>query len=523
MPKFSGKPTRPNIHGAVQTTGPDVTYEGGQGYARDPHADLFLLAVSNFVSENSFYEGGKGRDDRFNQLVHEVTRIDPDWVRRFIPWLRNTAQMRTASLVAAAEYVKAGGPEGRKVISAALSRADEPAEMLAYWYQTHGKKVPMAVKRGVADAVNRLYNERSALKYDGQRNAWRFGDVIELVHPSPKDQWQGDLFHWLIDKRHNRDELESPEGLRKIERLPKLTKAWELEHTFTDERRALLRADPDILDRAGWDWERLSGWLPGGMDAEAWEFAIPQMGYMALLRNLRNFDQAGINQQKVDYVRLYLTDPENVAKSRQFPIRFFSAYNAVESERWKPALETAVNLSMQNVPVLKGRTLILVDCSGSMTMMGYHGSHSKVLPWQTAGLFGSALALRAESADLFVYSGVSEKVDLSKGMSVFTALNKIQQSRAFGGGTNTMQALSDRWRGHDRVVLLTDEQSHPYGHYDKATVNSIPLIYTFNLAGYRVATLPAGEKGRYTFGGLTDAGFRLLDTLEQPLDSGWPF
>jgi hypothetical protein len=41
----------------------------------------------------------------------------------------------------------------------------------------------------------------------------------------------------------------------------------------------VLRArGPRALADAGVSWERLSGWLLGGMDAEAWESVIPSMG-----------------------------------------------------------------------------------------------------------------------------------------------------------------------------------------------------------------------------------------------------
>ena len=73
----------------------------------------------------------------------------------FIPWLRNGANMRTASLVAAAESLKArldasklAGNEqpaagrGRSRPCRALQRADEPGELLAYWPSRHGRNSP---------------------------------------------------------------------------------------------------------------------------------------------------------------------------------------------------------------------------------------------------------------------------------------------------------------------------------------------------------------------------------------------
>ena len=66
---------------------------------------------------------------------------------------------------------------------------------------------------------------------------------------------------------------------------------------------------------------------------------IPSMGYMALLRNLRNFDQAGISRDTQMAVASTLADPEAVARSRQFPYRFWSAYKNVPSLTWASALE----------------------------------------------------------------------------------------------------------------------------------------------------------------------------------------
>ena len=136
-----------------------------------------------------------------------------------------------------------------------------------------------------------------------------------------------------------------------------------------DERRGLVRSQvehtwADYAKAAGVTWEWLSSWLPGGMDAEAWEAVIPQMGYMARLRNLRNFDEAKISDGVRDEVVSYLKDPMNVAASRQFPIRFYNAWNAVRGLEWALPLERALDFSVQNVPELDGNTLVMVDVSG---------------------------------------------------------------------------------------------------------------------------------------------------------------
>lgn len=193
-----------------------VTFEGGQGFLRSEKQELFLLAVTNMVGENTFYEASGVRDARFNTLIKNITKEDPTWIAEFVGYLRNTLNMRSASLVMAVEYVRAGGPNGRQVVSAACVRADEPAEMLAYFHGKYGRKLPAALKRGIADSAVRLYSERNTLKFDGQSKGFRFADVIELTHPKPGAGWQSELFKHVLDKRHHAETATIPEGLTAI-------------------------------------------------------------------------------------------------------------------------------------------------------------------------------------------------------------------------------------------------------------------------------------------------------------------
>lgn len=505
MSKFSSKPARANTRAAIATVATRArTYEGHIGYERDAKSELYLLAVSNMVAESTFYESAGDRDDRFKQLVWACATTDPEWTAAFIPYLRETMQMRSAATVAAAHYVASGAPGGRQLVAAALKRPDEPAELLAYYAQEYGRQFPQPLKRGVADAVRLLYTERAALKYDGQSRAWRMGDVIDIVHPKPVAEWQSNLFRWLLDTRHNRADMTLPEGCETIKARAALEAL-----SITARREAL---NAEALAQAGMTWESLSGWLNGPMDAEAWEAVIPSMGYMALLRNLRNFEQAGVGDTALAQVVATLSDPEQVARSRQFPLRFLSAYKNLASERFAWPLEQALDHSLANVPALKGRTLILVDVSGSMN--DRLSQRSQLTRKEAAALFGVALAKRCDSVDLIAYDTNAWNVQPTG--SALRVTDEVV--RLGGGGTYTMQTLSHVYAGHDRVVILTDEQAHG------GTLTQINCpIYTFNLGGYRVAHMAQGEKGSYAFGGLSDAAFRMLAMLDEGRTAGWPF
>jgi hypothetical protein len=549
MARYNTRVTRPAVHSPVTTTGEQTrTHQGGAGFLRDEKSELFLLAVSNFVGQDTFYEHGGQRDDRYTQLVRQLAVEDPAWMLDFLRWLRGDANMRTASLVGAAEFVwarldatrNATAPTdgtfdagfNRRAIDAVLQRADEPGEMLGYWTSRYGRKLPKPVKRGIADAVQRLYNERSLLKYDTDSKGYRFGDVLNLVHasPDPAKPWQGDLFKHALDRRHgNADQFEQiPEHLTVLRKRANLMR-MDIEH-----RRLFIEGNAERLAQAGMTWEALAGWLHGPMDKAAWEAIIPSMVLMALARNLRNFDEAGVSDEVAAQICARFADPEQVAKSRMFPFRWWAAYKHAPSLRWAHALEQALGHSLSNVPRLKGTTLILVDRSPSM-FPGYHFStpnSSDITLAEQAAVFGAALALRAEKPTLVEFGGGSKKLDVVKGGSV------LKHIEAFGriDGTDIPAAVKAHWFAHDRIVIVTDEQTRPgwlpsnmWGHggmRETPIENLVPKatsVYMWNMAGYKPGAMPSGTTGRHTFGGLTDHAFRMIPLLESAHDAAWPW
>ncbi|MGW1799335.1 TROVE domain-containing protein [Streptomyces sp. NPDC001984] len=525
MARFNTRAAKAQPVSRVTSTGRVLrTYEGGRGHERDARSELFLLAVSNFVSQQTFYESGADRDDRFAKLVRELAVADPSWTARLLGWLRGEGNMRTASIVGAAEYVKArldagatGGPSNRQVVASVLRRPDEPGELLAYWTAVYGRAVPKPVKRGIADAVRHLYSGTSLLKYDTASKGYRFGDILNLVHaaPDPDKPWQGELFQFALDRRHNPDTAVPPASNRV------LTAHRELMALPVEERRAVVTA-PDGAERlaaAGITWEALAGWLQGPMDKAAWEAVIPSMGSMALVRNLRNFDEAGVSDEVAGRVAAKISDPAEVARSRQFPFRYLAAYRHAPSLRWSYPLEQALGHSLANVPALPGRTLVLVDRSGSM-FYSRLSDRSELNRADAAAVFGAALALRAADADLVEFGTDSRKVRYRKGQSVLKILDRFGDL----GGTDTTGAVRAHYRKHDRVLIVTDEQ-YAYSRHGDPTeqVPSQVPVYTWNLAGYRPGHGPSGKGNRHTFAGMSDAAFRMVPLLESARDADWPW
>jgi hypothetical protein len=522
------------------------TFEGAPGFAKDAKTELFLRGAGAFAGQNKFYETGDTHDQRMIELARTlaVTEDGWNWLNGFLPWLRGEGNMRTSALIIAVESVKArldaklASPRGhthRALLDSVMQRADEPGEMLAYWTSTYGRSVPKPVKRAVADAAQRLYNEYALLKYDSDAKGYRFGDVLELTHPSPADSkpWQGDLFRYAIDRRHNRSDIAVPESLRTVQARKALMEVP------VDQRRAVVVDGQHGMQRlagAGMTWEALAGWLQGPMDADAWKAIIPNMGTMALVRNLRNFDEAKVDNAVARKVADKIADPDEVKRSRQLPFRYFSAYKNVSSLRWGQALEEALGHSLANVPSLDGRTLILVDRSPSM-FPGYFFSTkntSDISLADKAAVFGSALALRAENPTLVEFGGTSKEVAVPKGGSVL----KMVESFGRSDGTDIPSAVRSFYRRghHTRVVIITDEQTQPgwlssnMDHYggskpvqiDDLIDKSVP-VYMWNLAGYSNGAMQSGTGNRHLMGGLQDSSFRMIPMIEKASASRWPW
>lgn len=551
----------PKPAAAIQTVGPATNAKGAPAFARNAKSELFLLCVGRFFGKDTFYESGLKGTDRLVSLTHQVAVEDPAWLLGFVGWLRESGYIRTAALVVGLEGAKAisdltgsdvyrksatlrdstlvdyaGGGFARKLVSAGIARGDEPGEAAAYWASKYGRvrklangrdtapHFPMPVKRGISDGLTRVATERAVLKYDTASRGWGYGDLIQLCHPKAKGRKQEILFKYLLDRQYNKD-APVPAWLGTIV-ANKAVKGAE---------GGLAEQSAADLVRAGVRWENIAS--QGEMTAAKWEAAIPTMGYMALLKNLRNFDQVGISDEAAADVIAKLTEPGLVARSKQFPLRFLSAFVAAPSLRWSYPLARALDLSLARVPSLAGRTLVLIDTSGSMGEV-WNGDTDRestvVRPklWDAAALFGIALAIRSPGVELFSYSGsyrggwsnYTRRFPVRKGAE---ALKELQRWGAEGfnggGGTPTVEALQHTFNGQDRAILITDEQpNHTWGGGVDTAIPATTPLFTFNIAGYAAGQTESKEN-RYTFGGLNDQAFEMISWVSDAAASTWPW
>lgn len=525
---------------------------GGVATQLSKKSELFLTSVATFAGKDNFYESSDDRVERVIGLVEKLTNKDPEWMQAFMSWLRTDGNIRTLSIMIAVEYALAGGPDVAQVIDSVCQRADEPAEFLAYYisrnygrknldrYPLKAPRLPQAVRKGLERAAIRLYDEYAVLKYNGSSRTVKMADVLNLVHPrvsqypvsytSEQVAAKRELFRYIVASHYD------PKADFDAALLPMVAQDRELRKLGRED---VLKLSTDELRTAGITHERMGAMLNGPWTDSAWENIIPTMGYMALLRNLRNFDEIKISNTVVDSVCKRLADPERVAKSRQLPFRFFSAYKALSSDNYSLALTRALDASLVNVPVFEGKTLVLLDVSGSMDMVGYGPSHNGVrknipdgvMPWEIGGLFALAIAYSSPNVDFAIFGTHSKKVPLPKGGSVLKTLPGLYENHGVGHGTNIYQSIEREFDGHDRVVVFTDMQDNGgsgWGYGENVTepgkFPQIPFIHYFDVSGYgQGAANGVGSAGRYQYGGFTDATMAQMKNLEAGASESWPW
>lgn len=522
MARLNTASARPAARGPIRSTGvTGRTREGAIGFERDQRSELFLAAVSSF-NEDTFYETADARVHRIRHLARSVAVDDPAWMVGLVGWLRRVANLRTIPLIVAAEAVKGrlDAEEtgfNRDIVKAAIVRADEPGEFLAYWLSRFGRTVPSAVKRGLADAVDSTLTEVSWMKWRGKgdRGSVSVADVLNLTHAKPRDEYRDALYGAVLAHAYGRE--------TDLSRLPVARRRAEFLALDEDAQVAYLTGEgaAERIRIAGLSHEVIAGAL-GTIPASVWASLVPNLGYQALLMNLRRIAASGVSDDVLDEINARLRDPEQVRASRMYPMRFLSAYRQAPLE-FAGSLERAANATLENVPALRGRSLILVDRSASMgASLSQRGTLKRV---DGANVFGAALALRAEHADLVAFGTRSEAIRFRRGDSLL----RLANHPANMGGTMTRDAIARHYSGHDRVIVVTDEQRFGYAWDSDArqgvfrgTVPDTVPCFTWNLAGYKQGHDEDGPR-RFTFGGLSDAGFDLIETLERGFSAGWPW
>ena len=402
---------------------------GNPAYAMDAKSKLVTQVLTSFFNESKFY-GDNSKE--IAETIKQVIKTDAHFVSQLAIFARREFNMRSISHVLVG-YL-ANIPEGKPFVKATLKgivlRGDDATEILSFYLNTFGKPLPNSLRRGLRDIFG-TFDAYTLAKYKGESNSVKMRDVLCLTRPKPKDDQQSDLWKSLL------------EGTI----APAYT--WESELSAK------------------------------GNNAETWESLIDsgKVGYMALLRNLRNIIEAGPhNIMKVfDKIR----DPQAVALSKQLPFRFLSAYknlprNSMYTGKAMDSLEDAVNASVDNLPKIPGKTVIAIDVSGSMSST--LSAKSEIKCAEIATMLGLIANKLCENAIVYTFDTSIRTYSFSTRNGI---LYTTVSNYSCGGGTDMYlpfnKMLSDRI-DCDRVIIISDNECN-VNYYGRKTVQSLADEY----------------------------------------------
>lgn len=428
----------------------------GESYTCDPLTTLKLVTASSIYGEPSYYRnsGMKAKDGVYHQdaLVNKYS-VFPLWMKgktttqimeqaidealsydfeATLNWavtLRNDFYMRLNPQVI---MVRASQHPGRKdfteknpgkfdaINQKVMFRADDPLSQLSYYIFKNGGKanMPSILKRSIATKLSKL---------------------------TPYE----------VAKYKNADM-----GIQN---------AVFLTHAFSAPIDELVKTGTVAVDDSQKTWENLRS------EGKSWKeiFNTVNMGHMALLRNLRGvFTEV----DDLDFCKKYLDRlKKGVEKGKQFPFRYWSAYQAVNDSRdvhhksvILDALEECMDISMKNLPHIKGKTAVLSDNSGS-AWGAIPSEYGTVKIAEIDNLSATIMACRSDEGVIIPFGDKIIPIPASKRNGILSQVKEVnKQGHNVGGETEcgVWTFLDDAitnnvW--YDNIIIFSDMQA---GHGD---------------------------------------------------------
>lgn len=444
------------FHEARQSDKIVKNFMDGESYTCDPLTTLKLVTASSIYGEPSYYRnsGMKAKDGVYRQdaLVNKYS-VFPLWMKgktttqimeqaidealsydfeATLNWavtLRNDFYMRLNPQVI---MVRASQHPGRKdfteknpgkfdaINQKVMFRADDPLSQLSYYIFKNGGKanMPSILKRSISTKLSKL---------------------------TPYE----------VAKYKNADM-----GIQN---------AVFLTHAFSASIDELVKTGTVAIDDSQKTWENLRS------EGKSWKeiFNTVNMGHMALLRNLRGvFTEV----DDLDFCKKYLDRlKKGVEKGKQFPFRYWSAYQAVSSSYdvhhksvILDALEECMDISMKNLPHIKGKTAVLSDNSGS-AWGAIPSEYGTVKIAEIDNLSATIMACRSDEGVIIPFGDKIIPIPASKRNGILSQVKEVnKQGHNVGGGTEcgVWTFLDDAitnnvW--YDNIIIFSDMQA---GHGD---------------------------------------------------------
>lgn len=393
----------------VATTVPIYTHEGAKAVKVNYEKQLRRSVMACLLWEDEFYESGATIADR---IAYLVPKVKPAEVAEIAIEAREKMNLRHVPLLIVREMARSSKHKHlvKDTLEMIIKRADELYEFVALYWKDKKQPLSAQVKKGLANAFVK-FDAYQLAKYNRDYTI-KLRDVLFLCHAKPKDATQAAVWKQLVDNN-----LKSPD-------------TWEVGLSAGKDKKST--------------FERL-------MKAN-------KLGAMALLRNLRNMTQAGVDTSLI-------VDALDVANySRVLPFRFITA--AKHNPKLEHPIEKAYFKCTEQRDKLAGKTILVVDVSGSM----YGGTISKFSELDRAQVASSVAVLARELCDdvsIYATAGndssrvhATAEVPARRGFALSDVVHNMTDKLGGGGIflTQTLDYIKLIEKSADRIIVITDEQ-----------------------------------------------------------------
>lgn len=407
---------------------------------------LVRMVLANMLWEDQFYVDGQTSANAIETLAGQVR---PEFVKYLAERARTEFKLRHVPLLLVRELARVGALAAAD-LAAVIQRPDEMSEFLSIYWKDGKTPISNQVKAGLAAAFKK-FNEYQLAKWDKNNAAISLRDVMFLTHPKPDNAAQAALFKRVADQT-----MATPE-------------TWETKLSAGEGKKETFES----------------------LMAEG------KLGALAFLRNLRNMVESNIPER---VIREYA---ENLNVDKVLPFRFIAAARIVP--QFEDMLEEMMFRAVQKHEKLPGKTVLLVDVSGSMFGI-------KVSKKSDLDRFDAAAALAilcrelCEQVDIYSFSNSAVRVAPRRGFALREAIHDSQDH----GGTTLGRSLQDADSSicrADRVIVITDEAS-----YDGPAAPRAKRGYILNVGSYQNGV---NMDTWTTITGFSEAVFDYLMALEK--------
>jgi hypothetical protein len=479
-------------------------HEGAKAYQLTPEMALYSAAVTSTLSDSFYEKSGK----RIEVLRELIAKADPAFVAKLAVYAREKMHLRSVPLVLAVELARIhkGDQLVSQTVNGVVQRADEITELLAYYQAANGRtgtkklnKLSKQVQKGLASAFQK-FDEYQFAKYNRDAEV-KLRDALFLVHPKAANEDKQTLFAKIAS-----DSLAVPY-------------TWEVELSRVGQQKWEDEALRKLAFTLKWEEMIKSGLL----------------GYMALLRNLRNILEAQVSAQHIEMVCKQLADEQQVLKSKQLPFRFLSAYREMKELKSShvplvlDALEAAVRVSAKNIPGYSANTRVAIACDVSGSMQKPVSAKSTVQLFDIGLMLGMLLQHRCANVITGMFGDRWKAIQMPRGNVLANVMEFHRREGEVGYSTNghlVIQDLIDRKVVMDKVMMFTDCQlwntsapgDQPIERLWKQYRKMAPKakLYLFDLAGYGTTPLQVNHAEGVSFiAGWSEKVFGVLDAIDK--------